>query len=258
MILAWNLQKPWQAQKNKKCTKHWQAPKKTKNPATTPKWTHSSGKKIVFFVVFGACAGLVTLTSQTLTNTKQNKNKPLDAPNIDRHQKKQKNKKIQQLLKSGPIVAGIVIFLFVWCLRRFGACSGLFFFVFSWVPVQVWWLWLHKTLTGTNKKQTTRCTKHRQAPQKQKKIQQLLRSGPIVPGNFCVFVFFGASAGLATLTSQNIDRHQKSQNKTVDAPNIDRHQKKQKTKIQQLLRSGPIVLGNSSFFLLVPLQVWCI
>ena len=54
-----------------------------------------------------------------------------------------------------------------------------------------------------------------------------------------------------TLTSQNIDRHQKKtkKNKPLDAPNIDRHQKKQKKqKFQQLLRSGPIVPGNFSFF----------
>ena len=97
------------------------------------------------------------------------------------------------------------------------------------------------TLTSQNidrhqkkqKKQTTRCTKHRQAPKKTKKkqkFQQLLRSGPIVPGNFSLFVFFGACAGLVhlvvwffvlfgacaglvTLTSQNIDRHQKKQKK---------------------------------------------
>ena len=84
-------------------------------------------------------------------------------------------------------------FWFVWYLCRFGASSGLFFFVFL-VPVQVWWLWLHKTLTGTN---TTRCTKHRQAPKK--KIQQLLRSAPIVPGFFLFFLRlcrFGASSGL--------------------------------------------------------------
>ena len=52
------------------------------------------------------------------------------------------------------------------------------------------------------KKQTTRCTKHRQAPKKTKKqkFQQLLRSGPLVPGNFSVFFWclcrFGASSGL--------------------------------------------------------------
>ena len=54
------------------------------------------------------------------------------------------------------------------------------------------------------------------------------QSGPIVPGIFSFFVFFGACAGLVhlvvwffwffgacaglvTLTSQNIDRHQKNQ-----------------------------------------------
>jgi len=56
-------------------------------------------------------------------------------------------------------------------------------------------------LTGTkNKKgQTNRCTKHRQAPKKKQKIQQLLRSGPIVPVFFSFFVFFGAYAGLVHL-----------------------------------------------------------
>ena len=125
MILTWDIQKHWQAPKKQKqttrCTKHRQAPqKKTKLPATTQKWTHSS---------WNCCS----------------------------------------------------FFWFVWYLCRFGASSGLFFFVFL-VPVQVWWLWLHKTLTGTN---TTRCTKHRQAPKK--KIQQLLRSAPIVPGFFLFF-----------------------------------------------------------------------
>jgi hypothetical protein len=82
-----------------------------------------------------------------------------------------------------------------------------------------------------------------------------------------------------TLTSQNIDRHQKTKKtKPLDAPNIDRHQKNQKKqKIQQLLRSGPIGPGNFSFviffgafaglvhlvvcvflFFLVLVQVWCI
>ena len=88
--------------------------------------------------------------------------------------KTQKKQKFQQLLRSsGPIVPGN--FSFFWCLCRFGASSGLFFFS---VPVQVWWLWLHKTLTGT-KKNT-----------KNQKFQQLLRSGPIVPGNFSFLYFF--------------------------------------------------------------------
>ena len=135
----------------------------------------------------------------------QKKSKRLDAPNIDRHQKNQKKQKIQQLLRSGPIVPGNFSF-FVF----FGACARLvhlvvcFIFVFL-VPVQVWWLWLHKTLTGTKKK-----SKRLDAPnidrhqkiQKKQKIQQLLRSGPIVPGNFIFFCFFwclcnfGASSGL--------------------------------------------------------------
>ena len=88
---------------------------------------------------------------------------------------------------------------------------------------------MHQTSTGTKKKQ------------KRQKFQQLLRIGPIVPGNFSFFwVFFGACAGLVTLTSQNIDGHQKNKTtKPLDAPHIDRHQKKQK--FQQLLRSP----GNS-------------
>ena len=52
---------------------------------------------------------------QTSTGTKKNK----------------KNQKFQQLLRSGPIVPGIFsFFCFFWCLCRFGASSGLFFFVF--------------------------------------------------------------------------------------------------------------------------------
>ena len=53
---------------------------------------------------------------------KKQKTKPLDAPNIDRHQKKQKKQKFQQLLRSGPIVPGKLVFLFflvpvqVWCI----------------------------------------------------------------------------------------------------------------------------------------------
>ena len=149
--------------------------KKTKNPATTQKWTHSSWR------------------------TK--KTKPLDAPNIDRHQKNKKKQKIQQLLRSGPIVPGNFVF--------FGACAGLVhlvvcFFLFFLVPVQVWWLWLHKTLTGTKKNKKTKpldapnIDRH-QKKQKKQKILQLLRSGPIVPGNFSFFVFFGACAGLVHL-----------------------------------------------------------
>ena len=80
---------------------------------------------------------------------------------------KKKKHNVQQLLRNGPIGPGYFFFF---------ACAGLV------------------TLTSQNidrqqqKKKNTRCTKHRQAPNKQKKIQQLLRSGPIVPVFFlCVF-----------------------------------------------------------------------
>ena len=66
---------------------------------------------------------------------------------------------------------------------------------------------MHQTSTGTRKK---------------KKIQQLLRSGRIVPGNGVFFAFLGACA--VPLTSQNIEQN-----------------------FQQLLRSGPIVPGNVVF-----------
>ena len=200
------------------------------------------------FYAFGGSKTLVKHTffimiltwdyTKTLTGTQINQKKQTTRCTKHRQapKKPKKNKQIQQLLRSGPIVPGnFSFFCFFWCLCRFGASSGLVFLVFL-VPVQVWWLWLHKTLTDTQKKQkkqTTRCTKHRQAPKKTKKqkSQQLLRSGPIVPGNFsffgffwCLcrfgassglvfFGFFGACAGLVTLTSQNIDRHQRNQKK---------------------------------------------
>ena len=142
-LTSQNIDRHQKNQKNQttRCTKHRQAPKKpkkTKIPATTQKWTHSSWK--------------------------------------------------------------FYFFLFFWCLCRFGASSGLVFLVFL-VPVQVWWLWLHKTLTGTKKTKKTKpldapnIDRHQQKPKKQK-FQQLLRSGPIVPGNFS---FFGACAGLVHL-----------------------------------------------------------
>ena len=93
---------------------------------------------------------------------------------------------------------------------------------------------MHQTSTGTKKKQ------------KKQNFQQLPRSGPIVPGNFSFFfffgacrcflnfhfvffVFFGACAGLVTLTSQNIDRHQKNQkNQTTRCTKHRQAPKKQK------------------------------
>ena len=101
--------------------------------------------------------------------------------------KKNKKQKFQQLLRSGPIVPGNFSF-FVF----FGACAGLVHLVvclFFLVPVQVWWLWLHKTLTGTKKNKKNKpldapnIDRHKKNKKKQK-FQQLLRSGPIIPGNF--------------------------------------------------------------------------
>ena len=136
MILRWHIQNIGRHQKKQttRCTKPAQAPKnqkKTKFPATTQKWAHSSWK-----------------------------------------------------------------FWFFWCLSMFPQLSLCFFCVFL-VPVQVWWLWLHKTLTGIKKNKKTKpldapnLHRHQKNTKKQN-FQQLPRSGPIVPGNFVFFVFFGA------------------------------------------------------------------
>ena len=159
------------------------------------------------------------------------------------------------------------------------------------------------TLTSQNidrhqkkqKNQTTRCTKHRQAQKNQKhqKVQQLLRSGPIVPGNFSFFVFFGACAGLVHLVvwffcfcwclcrfgDSDFTKHWQAPKQKNQTTRCTKHRqapkKTKKTKVQQLLRSGPIVPGKFSFFgffgacaglvhlvvwfflfFLVPVQVW--
>ena len=155
--------------------------KKTQFPATTRKWTHRSWIQ-VFFVFLGACAGLVHLlvlfcwclcrfcdsdfTKHWQAPIKKNKTKPLDAPNIGRHQKKIN---VQQLLRNGPIGPGYFLVF---------ACAGLVALTSQNIDRQQQ---EKKTLDAL------RCTKHRQAPNKKKKIQQLLRSGPIVPVFFCVF-----------------------------------------------------------------------
>ena len=85
---------------------------------------------------------------------------------------------------------------------------------------------MHQTSTGTKKK------------------HKLLRSGPIVPGNFSFFGFFGACAGLVHLVvwffcffwclcrfgDSDFTKHwqapkKNKKNKPLDAPNIDRHKK---------------------------------
>ena len=106
--------KHWQAstkntqkKQTTRCTKHRQAPKKTKNnPATTPqKWTHSSWIcfsflsfwgpvqvwcNLVFCFLFWCLCRLgdSDFTKHWQAPIKKNKTKPLDAPNIGRHQKK--------------------------------------------------------------------------------------------------------------------------------------------------------------------------
>ena len=104
--------------------------------------------------------------TKTLRGTKKTKNKKqtLDAPNIDRHKKKQ----IQQLFRSGPIVPGFFLVFF-------GACAGLVHLVVVFFCLFFWCLCRFGDSDFTKqcerhqknqKQQTTRCTKHRQAPKK--------------------------------------------------------------------------------------------
>ena len=145
--------------------------------------------------MFYACGGSKTLVKHTffimiLTWDKQKhwqapkKQKKQQTTRCTKHrQAPNKKQKFQQLIRSGPIV------------------PGNFSFCFFLVPVQVWWLWLHKTLTGTKKKQTTRCTKHRQAPKKTKKQKNPATTQKWTHSSwkFLFFVFFGACAGLVHL-----------------------------------------------------------
>ena len=178
--------------------------KKTKNnPATTPqKWTHSSWIcfsflsfwgpvqvwcNLVFCFLFWCLCRLgdSDFTKHWQAPIKKNKTKPLDAPNIGRHQKKTQCPTTTQKWTHRS-----------WIFSFF-ACAGLV------------------TLTSQNidrqqQKKNTRCTKHRQAPNKQKKIQQLLRSGPIVPVFFCVcFLFCWCLCRFGDSASQNIDKQPK-------------------------------------------------
>ena len=112
---------------------------------------------------------------------------------------------------------------------------------------------MHQTCTGTKK------------TKKKQNFQQLPRSGPIVPGNFVFFFFFGACRCflnfhfgffwffwcLCRFGDSDFTKHWQApkktkKNKPLDAPNLHRHQKKQN--FQQLPRSGPIVPGNFVFF----------
>ena len=86
--------------------------------------------------------------TKTCTGIKKT-NKPIDAPNLHKHQKTKKKqttrcikpakatKKIKKKLKfpgtMGPLLSScwnFCFFLFFWCLSMFGASSGLFFCFF--------------------------------------------------------------------------------------------------------------------------------
>ena len=145
---------------------------------------------------------LIRKTYQTCTGTKKIKRtKPLDAPNLHRHQKSQKKPKPQQLVRKHGHRFGIFSFF-----GFFGACAGL-------VIVALWFLWSFWCLSvfceikftkpaqapKNQKNQTTRYTKPAQAPKKNKKRpkpQQLVRKYGHRFGIFSFFGFFGACAGL--------------------------------------------------------------
>ena len=149
---------------------------------------------------------------ETCTNTKKTKkNKPLDASNLQRHQKK--IKKIQELWVHLSSCWNF------WCLSMF--CE-----VRVTKPAQA--------PKKNKKKQTTRCTKPAQAPKKPKELKFPGTMGPLLSScwNCCFFWFFwclpmfGASSGLVFLVffgacqcfvkseSPNLHRHQKKTKKT--------------------------------------------
>ena len=209
-----------------------------------------------FFCFFGACRCLVHLVvcffwcmsmfcevraTKPAQAPKKKTNKPLDAPNLHRRQKKLK---FPGLWVHFWVVAGMFCFL-----SFFGACRCLvhlvvWFFLFFLVPVNVLWSQSHQACTGTkkNKKQTTRCTKPAQAP---KKLKFPGTMGPHLSS--CWFFFFGACRCLVHLVvwffwffwclsmfcEVRVTKPAQAPKKTksskpLDAPNLHRHQKKQK------------------------------
>ena len=162
------------------------------------------------FGFFDACACLVKVrvTKPAQASKKPKKNKPLDAQNLHRHQKKQK--------KTLSIYSGLGVyrsqkfcfFCFFWCLCRFCEDHALVFLVFL-MPVHVWWRLESQNLhrhQKNKKKQTTRCTKPAQASKKTKKKNKTLSiySGLGVYRSqkfwfFCFFWFFDACAGFVKI-----------------------------------------------------------
>ena len=171
---------------------------------------------------------------QTCTGTKKNKkNKPLDAPNLHRHQKKPKKLKIPGTM--GPLLSSCWNFWFFWCLSMFGASSGLFFLVFL-VPANVSWSQSHQTCTSTKK---TKKTKPLDAPnlhrhqknQKNSKFQELwVHFWNLSTSSGLVFLVFLVPVNVLWSQSHQTCTGTKKTKKTkpLDAPNLHRHQKKQK------------------------------
>ena len=161
--------------------------------------------------------------TKTCTGIKKT-NKPIDAPNLHRHQKNQKKLKFPGTM--GPLLSScwnFCFFGFFWCLSMFGASSGLFFLVFL-VPVDVLWSQSHQTCTGTKK---TKKTKPLDAPnlhRHQKKPKKLKFPGTMGPllSSCWIFCFFCCFWCLSMFCEVRVTKP------ALDAPNLHRHQKKQK------------------------------
>ena len=121
---------------------------------------------------------------KTCTGIKKNKKtKPLDAQNLHRHQKNQKNQSLSIYSGLGVyrLQNFLLFFWFFWCLCRFCEDHALVFLVFL-MPVQVCDSNLHKTCTGIKKNKKTKpldaqnLHRHQKKPKKPKS-EHLLRAG---------------------------------------------------------------------------------
>ena len=117
---------------------------------------------------YGQDPNIHNLESPTPAQASKQTNKPIDAPNLHRHQKKKqttrctkpaqapkKPKKLKIPGTMGPLLSSCWNFWFFWCLSMFGASSGLFFLVFL-VPANVSWSQSHQTCTSTKKTKKTK------------------------------------------------------------------------------------------------------
>ena len=143
-------------------------------------WWHSYSKITVCLLLWNISLkycqdpNIHNLESPKPAQASKETNKPIDAPNLHRHQKKQKKqttrctkpaqapkkpKKLKFPGTMGPLLSSCwtfcFFFCFFWCLSMFGASSGFVFFVFL-VPVNVLWSQSHQTCTGTQKTKKTK------------------------------------------------------------------------------------------------------